>query len=277
MSEEPNQPKSPAMIQAVAELSKAVPIYQDALQPMMQESGKALSVVGRAVNVAIAPLRGLVWGAERVEEWLVTKVEEKLSKSRAEDIVQPDLSIAGPLIEALKFNGHKPELSEMYASLLAGSMQKSTVPFAHPTFVEKIRAMTTLDARIFQFLAVREALPTVAISIEVEGVDGGTRQLGYFNPALIEIGTDVIGDQVDLFQLVEASIENLAFLGLVEPRDDGYLTSDNAKAEYAEIEAGPVCEYYLSMSVPGKHKFSFKKTYLRVTQMGKNFRRMTSL
>lgn len=277
MSEETNLPKVPAVIQSAVELSKAIPIYQDALQPMMKETGKALSVLGRAVNVALSPIRGLVWGAEKVEEWLETKVAEKLSKSNEEEIIQPDLSIAGPLIEALKFNGHKPELSEMYASLLAGTMQKSTAPYSHPTFVEKIRAMTTLDAKVFELLAVREAVPTIAISAEFDLLEGGIRQLGFFNPVLTDIGQSVIGDHADLFQLVEASIENLVFLGLIDARDDGYLTSDDAKAEYASIEAGAVCEFYRSQSVPGKHKYTFKKTYLRLTQMGHNFRRMTSM
>ena len=39
-------------VRAVTELVKAVPVYDDALQPVAKETGKALQTVGRAVNAA---------------------------------------------------------------------------------------------------------------------------------------------------------------------------------------------------------------------------------
>jgi hypothetical protein len=49
---------------AVAEIVKAVPVYQDAVQPAAQEVGKSLHLVARAVNAALAPIEGMVWGVE---------------------------------------------------------------------------------------------------------------------------------------------------------------------------------------------------------------------
>ena len=49
-------------IDSVTALSKAVPIYDDAVKPLAKETGKALGTVGKAVNVALEPLAGLVWG-----------------------------------------------------------------------------------------------------------------------------------------------------------------------------------------------------------------------
>ena len=42
------------IIDSVTALTKAVPIYEDAVQPVAKEAGKALETVGKAVNVALA-------------------------------------------------------------------------------------------------------------------------------------------------------------------------------------------------------------------------------
>lgn len=46
-------------------LLEAAPIYEDALQPAAKQVGKALETVGKAVNVALAPIGALVWGSRR--------------------------------------------------------------------------------------------------------------------------------------------------------------------------------------------------------------------
>ncbi len=52
----------PQAISAAADLAKAVPVYEDAIQPVAKEAGKALGTIGQVVNVALAPLRGMIWG-----------------------------------------------------------------------------------------------------------------------------------------------------------------------------------------------------------------------
>ena len=43
-------------VDSVTALTKAIPIYQDAVQPLAKETGKALGTIGKAVNVALAPI-----------------------------------------------------------------------------------------------------------------------------------------------------------------------------------------------------------------------------
>lgn len=61
--EKPSDTESNAegTIKAVTGLVKEVSIYQDAIQPVAKETGKALGTVGRAVNAALLPIRALVW------------------------------------------------------------------------------------------------------------------------------------------------------------------------------------------------------------------------
>ena len=140
-------------IKAVTGLVKEVPVYEDAIQPVAKEAGKALQTVGRTVNAALLPVRGLVWGIEKIEEFVQTKVTKKLSNTPVENICPPDPAVAGPALESLRYTGHKESLSELYANLLASAMDKETAKTAHPGFVEIIRNMSADEARLLEYNA----------------------------------------------------------------------------------------------------------------------------
>jgi len=78
MSEEDE--KISKAINAVTSLVRAVPVYDDAVQPVARQTGKALETVGRAVNTALMPVKGLVWSAEQIEKWIDDRVAKKTCK-----------------------------------------------------------------------------------------------------------------------------------------------------------------------------------------------------
>jgi hypothetical protein len=119
-------------INAVTGLVKEIPVYEDAIQPLAKEAGKALQTVGRTVNAALMPVRGLVWGIEKIEEFVQIKVTRKLSEVPIENICTPDPAVAGPALESLRYTGHKDSISELYANLLASAMDKETAKNGTP-------------------------------------------------------------------------------------------------------------------------------------------------
>src|SRR5690554_5891667 len=150
-------------IKAVTGLVKEVPVYEDAIQPLAKEAGKALQTVGRTVNAALLPVRGLVWGVEKIEEFVQTKVSKKLADTPVENICTPDPAVAGPALESLRYTGHKESLSELYANLLASAMDKETARTAHPGFVEIIRNMSSDEARLLEYIINAGVAPLVDI------------------------------------------------------------------------------------------------------------------
>ncbi len=126
----------------------AVPIYNDLLQPGVKEVGRALTVIGKTTNLALAPLRGVVWSYEIFESWLVSKVEPHFSNVDSSQIGSPDLAIAGPLVNAMKYVAEDTTLTEMYAKLLATSMIKDERRNAHPGFVHLIGQLTQDEAKL---------------------------------------------------------------------------------------------------------------------------------
>src|SRR5690348_3071068 len=127
---------------AVAELAKSVPVYQDAIQPAAKEAGKSLHLVARAVNAALIPVEGLVWGVERIRDFVRERVAAKLDNVPPEEVQQPKPHIAVPAIEALRYTGAESDLAELYANLLATSMDRATAYRAHPGFVDMIKNMS---------------------------------------------------------------------------------------------------------------------------------------
>lgn len=137
-----------------------------ALMPVAQQTGRALGTVGEAVNAVLIPLRGLVWGMEKIETWVRSVMEEKLKGIPPERLITPKPNIAGPIIESMRFVGEEPELREMFANLLATSMDSATANNAHPAFAEIIRQMTGDEARIAKLILTGARYPLVSVLAE---------------------------------------------------------------------------------------------------------------
>src|SRR5205823_13257776 len=101
---------------------KSVPVYQDVVQPAARELGTALQTVAKTVHIALAPVSALVWGYDQIRHWLQKTMTEKLKDIPPDQIVPPQITVAGPVIEALRFAANEPLLKDLYANLLATSM-----------------------------------------------------------------------------------------------------------------------------------------------------------
>ena len=151
--------------------------YTDAFQPGAKEFGKTGETLGRAVNAALAPVRGAVWGIELIESFVKSKVQEKLEQKKVdpEDVQIPDPDIAVPSIEALRYS----KLKEEFANLLASSMDKRSSADAHPSFVEILKQITPDEAKIINvFQSPLVGIPF--ISFRLTQPNGGFNDLPSF-------------------------------------------------------------------------------------------------
>lgn len=148
-------------VEAVTGLIKAIPIYEDALQPAAKEVGKALGTLAKTIHIALAPISSLIWGYDQVKEFVTIRMAEKLKNVAEDQICTPNPNVAGPTLEALKYTGHDETLREMYANLLATSLNLSTTSMAHPAFVEVIKQLSPGEARLIQSLSTVKTYPTI--------------------------------------------------------------------------------------------------------------------
>lgn len=196
-------------IDAITGLVQAVPIYQDTLQPAAKQVGKSLETVAKTVNIALAPIKALVWGYEKIEEFISTRVSEKLKNVPEQNIKTPPPEVAGPAIEALRFSGHDINLRELYANLIATSMDISTVHHAHPGFVEVLKNMTSDEAILIKAFLYREIFPLIDIRAKLKDETGFSvkyQNYSHFHKTV----------KLNRPDLIPAYLNNLCRLGILE-------------------------------------------------------------
>ncbi len=249
-------------VQAVSELAKAIPVYQDAVQPAAKELGKSLHLVARAVNAALTPVEGLVWGVEKIRDFVRDRVASKLENVPPEDVQKPKPHVAVPAIEALRYTGAESDLAELYANLLATSMDKVTAYRAHPSFVDMIKNMSPDEARIMRFLATATSQPLVNIKA-IDKQDGGF-QIVHRHLSLIGLKSSC-----QHVPLAGTYLDNLVRLGLIEIPSMRRIKSDEP---YKEIEHFPEVKQILDdLRKSETHTIEVEKLKLEVTDLGKQF------
>lgn len=173
MTDQDTSSKAKDIIDSATGLVEAIPIYQDLVQPAAKELGTALETVAKTVNLALAPISGVIWGYDTIKDFVATKVAEKLKSVPPENIIRPSPLVAGPALEALKYTGHENTLREMYANLLASALDSSTAGNTHPSSVVIIQQLSASEAQLLNFLSSREEYPSVCSSHLSETVKGG--------------------------------------------------------------------------------------------------------
>lgn len=129
-----------------------------------------------------------------------------------ENLKEPNLAIAGPALESAKFYLEDNELREMFAKLIASSMNKSKDEFSHPSFVEIIKQLDQLDAQNFniisKFCQEQGFVPTVCYY---------TAEIGSDKPIKHIIDHVFISNLEQLnITIQSSSLTNLERLGLIE-------------------------------------------------------------
>lgn len=254
--------KSKDIVEAVTELAKQVPIYQDAIQPAAKELGKGLELVAKAVNAALVPVEGLVWGVEKIRKFVHSRVSEKLKDVPPERIQAPDPHVAGPTLEALRYSGHHDELREMFANLLATSMDRDAAINAHPSFVDVIKELTPDEAKILIVLATKNSAPAVDIKMTL------TKEGGYIitHRNITTLGVEA-GCQHP--QLTSNYLGNLDRLGLIDIPFGVRIKDD--KAYEALLEHPQIKKIIKSQTQEGSTTCEAEKRKVEVTVYGNQF------
>jgi hypothetical protein len=255
-------------VDAVAGVAKAVPVYQDVVQPAAKEFGVALQTVAKTVHIALAPVSALVWGYDQIKDFVSTKVAERLAKVAPEDIISPKPNVAGPALESLRYTGHESSLSDMYANLLAASMDKNTAQGAHPAFVEIIRQLTPDEAKLVGMFVHNIAFPLLNVRWEYKKPEDGSGGQD------VLVNFSHLGNLADCEypQMTPAYLDNLVRLGLINiPTFFQY----TAKGVYDALENDPlVKELVAKIEANQKLRPSIERKGMRVTQLGDQFARI---
>jgi len=131
------------------EIVKSIPLekaYDDIARPSAQETGKLIAKIPRAINAVLLPFERWILGREHEEKKINKLLEMKLEAIDPNKIVSPEPYIAIPTIQALSYCMDNDELRELFASLLANSMNRDCMYKVHPSFVEIVKQLSPFDA-----------------------------------------------------------------------------------------------------------------------------------
>lgn len=138
-------------------------------------------------------------------------IAQKLSNIPKENIQEPPLSVVGPALEASKYYIEEEELREMFANLIANSMDDRKKGEVHPSFVEIIKQLNVNEAHILEYIknvGYRTKYSYPIIQISKESSNGEREAL--VHPVIF------LYDYTDDFLSNSASINNLERLGIVK-------------------------------------------------------------
>lgn len=240
-------------------LETAPTLYEDALQPTVQEVGKFTARIPRAINAAFSGLDKWILNKEYNVEETKKLLEQKLQNVDPEKIVTPDAYVAVPAIQAISYSMDSQELRNLYANLLSKSMSTDTKDSVHPAYVETIKQLSPNDAVYFKHLCLLEVRPMVDVKLNLP--DGLV--------AIIDHNINSFSENyAKNFPLI---IDNLSRLGLINiPVGAWYSDYSLYEPLIASLKLQYTLEKYRS-SFPSATGISFGKKRINITEYGNNF------
>ena len=201
----------------------------------VKELDKTSALVIRAIHVALSPLEK--WVLQKEYNLAETKklLEQKLKDTPVDSIITPPPYIAVPALQSISYCMDDEQLRDMYAELLAHSMNTATVDNVHPTFVEIIRQLSPFDATVFKELTKTLVQPCISI-----------KYMNVKTLAAYPVQDIVAFPDVDKFPLVptQISLENLERLRLIEINKRSKY-NNQAKYEVLKDAVRPTIQHFL--------------------------------
>lgn len=254
-------PKSTGKI--IDEAAKLAPeVYKDLAKPATLEVG---SVAGRTVKALLSPVRAFLWGWEKIEQVVEEGINKRFEKIPEEQRKSPDPEIAVPLMQALTYTAQNETLREMYLNLLANAMDSSKDKKVHPSFVELIKQMNTLDAKVFDKLSINKGYQK-ALNPHIE-LKGKGKSIIDATPEWF-LGWTIKG--YDIFD-VSSSIVRLSKFGLVELMFDRTAGKEGYNELKTQKELTDILTTHQTRNPQEELEITANESVLYINEYGKQF------
>jgi hypothetical protein len=239
----------------------------EAISPIAQSVGKTVSnlwQLGIGSHVEYWAQKQSIRQSQALEKYR-QQIENKMSTIPEENLVEPELHIIGPALEASKYYVQNEELRNMFANLIASSMDSRKIQYAHPSFVEIIKQMSPIDAINLKIFIREEVIAICKIIYQI-------KKGGYNIQATNVIShPNATGDP----QLLSSSFNNLDRLGLISISYDEFLKDDGKYSEFYShplyIEASNRLNVYQQQGIDSFTKVDLIKGMARRTPLGLDF------
>lgn len=190
-------------------------------------------------------------------EKLKIDILKEVSTIPPENVQEPSMKILGPAIEASRYYIDEDELRNMFAKIIASSLDNRMSSVVHSSFVEIIKQLDVLDAKILSYLkqnnhGIQSSIPTMKMIIN--------RESGTTTVFPLIFLSEEFGD----FQQNAVSLINLDRLGIITLKEDTFLIDE---VQYDFIRQHETISYILT----GHPEMVLEKSCFSLTNFGQNF------
>lgn len=142
-------------------------------------------------------------------------------------MTDPNMSIVGPALEVSPYYIEEENLREMFANLIATSLNADTANDAHPSFVEIIKQLNSDEARILAYIKGNH-FPTIHVI---------SQHNGSHSPIMENFSDIAYKAQCKLPNKIHSYLDNLSRLGLIQLNKEGSLSNYSL---YSDLEKHPI-------------------------------------
>lgn len=239
-------------------------VYKDTLQPALQPVGQIISYPTRILRLAFSPIEKWLIGAETSLKMASDSVNTKLNDIPEEKVVPLDANIAVPAIMQLSYCENSEDLRDLYANLLATSMNRDKKWEVHPAFVDIIKQLTPDEAKFLKSLPPHVLISYPLIDVRITSDHGFNSILTNFTDTHIEV--------LENPWMISQYIDNLRRLGLIDIPRGLHKTDDK---EYERVQNNEVLKQVLSNTIEGENiPFSYEHKIFQLTNLGVSFIRV---
>lgn len=237
-------------------------VYDDLAHPTARSLGNTLSLLPRTIGVWLGKWEKWVINGEESIRLTAQAVQEKAAKIPEEKLTEPEPYVAIPTVQQLSYCYDSEELREMYANLLVSSMNIDTKQAVHPSFVDIIKQLSPMDAKVLETMRQGQfGLPIVTVRLNF-------KETKMFYELLVDYSTDLFPLFNDT-DILSASLQNLDRLGIIKIRYDQMVKPDERYDAFYE----DAVYKKLMTSFGGKENtdITFSKGLIELTEFGKIF------
>ena len=228
--------------------------YEDIAHPTAHATGQIISFIPRTIKVWLGKWEKWIMNGEYAIRETEMLLAEKLKHIPEDKIVEPEPYVAVPALQQLSYSLDSEELRELYANLLASSMNIDKKGEVHPAFVDIIKQLAPDEAKLLKYFSSQEVIPAIEIQLKSESGKGYT--------VLDKLDLHIPGGMLDVYDNYRVYVENLCRLQLIEMPQGIHYTDERL---YTDLENKVVY-----VGIP-KERIQFGRKIIRLTQFGAKF------
>ncbi len=238
-------------------------LYDDLIHPVAEPIGKLASFVPRTVVTVLQPFEKWLINREESMRLTMEALTNKVDKIPEERLCDPEPYVAIPAIQQISYCYDSKELRNLYANLLASSMDKNKKKEVHPGYVDIIKQLTPDEAKLLKRLPrdPKGLIPIISLGINKGPTNGKIRILRHYT--ILGIGLCEYPESICSY------LDNLNRLELIHISEDQHIVDNKC---YEPLENSQrIMELKSQYVLKDGQSFVTDKELFYVTSFGLDF------